>query len=32
MKGQEYALNNYSWDAIAQQTIQVYRKILANQQ
>jgi glycosyltransferase involved in cell wall biosynthesis len=32
MKGQEYALKNYSWDAIAQQTIQVYRKILANQQ
>ncbi|WP_349262867.1 hormogonium polysaccharide biosynthesis glycosyltransferase HpsP [Allocoleopsis sp.] len=32
MKGQEYALRNYSWDAIAQQTIQVYRQILANQQ
>ena len=32
MKGQEYALKNYSWDAIAQQTIQVYRQILANQQ
>jgi glycosyltransferase involved in cell wall biosynthesis len=32
MKGQEYALKNYSWDAIAQQTIQVYRQILGNQQ
>jgi glycosyltransferase involved in cell wall biosynthesis len=31
MKGQEYALRNYSWDAIAQQMIQVYRQILANQ-
>lgn len=31
MKGQEYAVKNYSWDAIAQQTIQVYRQILANQ-
>ena len=31
MKGQEYALKNYSWNAIAQQTIQVYRQILANQ-
>ncbi|AFZ20894.1 glycosyltransferase [Allocoleopsis franciscana PCC 7113] len=30
-KGQEYALKNYSWDAIAQQTIQVYRQILENQ-
>lgn len=32
MKGQEYALKNYSWDAIAQQMIQVYWQILANQQ
>ena len=32
VKGQKYALSNYSWDAIAQQTIQVYRQILANQQ
>lgn len=30
-KGQEYALKNYSWDAIAQQMIQVYRQILVNQ-
>lgn len=30
-KGQQYALKNYSWDAIAQQMIQVYRQILVNQ-
>lgn len=30
MKGQEYALKNYHWDAIAQQMIQVYRQILGN--
>jgi glycosyltransferase involved in cell wall biosynthesis len=31
-KGREYALKNYSWDAIAQQTIQVYQQILTHQQ
>lgn len=31
VNGQEYALNNYSWDAIAQQMIEVYQRILNRQ-
>jgi len=30
LNAQKYALQNFSWDAIAQQTIQAYQKILAN--
>ncbi len=29
LNGREYALKNYSWDAIAQQTVGAYREILA---
>jgi len=31
VNAQEYALRNYSWEAIAQQTIQAYRQILEGQ-
>jgi len=30
LNAQQYALQNFSWDAIARQTIQAYQKILAN--
>ncbi|MEH1839649.1 MAG: hormogonium polysaccharide biosynthesis glycosyltransferase HpsP [Nostoc sp.] len=30
LNAQKYALENFSWDAIARQTIQAYQKILAN--